>query len=69
MTEDDKKEFLDDFRKANGEKKLDMWYYALGQEVLWEQIITEMSNIAREQKMDKTLDKAMEEDMKKLSEE
>ncbi len=69
MNEDDKKEFLDDFRKANGEKKLDMWYYALGQEVLWEQIITEMSNIAREQKMDKTLDKAMEEDMKKLSEE
>ena len=69
MNEDDKKEFLDDFRKANGEKKLDMWYYALGQEVLWEQIITEMSNIAREQKMDKTLDKAMEEDMKKLPEE
>jgi len=69
MNEDDKKEFLDDFRKANGEKKLDMWYYALGQEVLWEQIITEMSNIAREQKMDKTLDKAMQEDMKKLAEE
>ena len=69
MNEDDKKEFLDDFRKANGEKKLDMWYYALGQEVLWEQILSDLSNIAREQKMDKTLDKAMEEDMKKLSEE
>ena len=69
MNEDDKKEFLDDFRKANGEKKLDMWYYALGQEVLWEQILSDLSNIARELKMDKTLDKAMEEDMKKLSEE
>ena len=67
MNDEDKKEFLEDFKKANGEKKLDMWYYALDQEVLWEQILTEMSNIAKEQKMDGTLDKMMQEDMKKIS--
>ena len=55
MNEEDKKEFLDDFRKANGEKKLDMWYYALEQEVLWEQILTEMSTIAKEQKIETIL--------------
>ena len=31
MNEEDKKEFLEDFRKANGDAKLDMWYYALEQ--------------------------------------
>ncbi len=39
MNEKDKKEFLDDFKKADGETKLDMWYYALEQEVLWEQML------------------------------
>ena len=68
MNEDDKKEFLEDFRKANGEKKLDMWYYALEQEVIWEQILSEMSDIAKEQKIDKKLDKAMQEEMKKIPE-
>ena len=67
MNEEDKKEFLEDFKKANGEKKLDMWYYALDQEVLWESILAEMSNIAKEQKMDKKLDSMMNEDMKKIS--
>lgn len=66
MNEEDKKEFLKDFRKANGETKLDMWYYALDQEVLWEQILAEMSTIAREQGMDKELDKMSEEEMKKV---
>ena len=66
MNEEDKKEFLNDFRKANGETKLDMWYYALDQEVLWEQILAEMSTIAREQGMDKELDKMSEEEMKKI---
>ena len=51
MNEEDKKEFLKDFRKANGEKKLDMWYYALEQEVLWESILADMSEIAKEQKI------------------
>jgi len=67
MNEEDKKEFLDDFKKADGEKKLDMWYYALDQEVLWDQILADMSIIAREQKMDKKLDKAMQEEMKKTA--
>jgi len=69
MDEKDKNEFLDDFRKANGETKLDMWYYALEQEVLWEQILSEMSLIAREQGMDKELDKMAEEEMKKIKNE
>jgi len=69
MNEEDKKEFLNDFKKANGETKLDMWYYALDQEVLWEQILAEMSTIAREQGMDKELDKISEEEMKKVKQE
>ena len=67
MNEKDKKEFLEDFRKANGETKLDMWYYALDQEVLWESILAEMSNIAKEQQIDKKLDNMMKEDLKKIS--
>jgi len=67
MNEEDKKEFLEDFRKADGEKKLDMWYFALDQEVLWESILADMSEIAKEQKMDKKLDDMMKEDIKKIS--
>ncbi len=67
MNEEDKKNFLDDFKKANGEKKLDMWYYALEQEVLWEDILAKMSEIAKEQQMDKKLDDMMKEDIKKIS--
>lgn len=46
MQEDDKKTFLDDFKKADIQKKLDMWFYAIEQIGLWEQIINEMSFIA-----------------------
>jgi len=46
MKEEDQKAFLDDFKKADVAKKLDMWYYALDQGALWEEIIAEMSNIA-----------------------
>ena len=67
MNEEDKKEFLEDFRKVEGEKKLDMWYFALEQEVLWESILADMSEIAKEQKMDKKLDDMMKEDTKKIS--
>lgn len=66
MNEKDKNEFIKDFRKANGETKLDMWYYALEQEVLWEQILTEMSSIAKKQGVDKELDKKIEEEMKNI---
>ena len=69
MNEKDKKEFLDDFKKADGETKLDMWYYALDQEVLWEQMLAEMSLIARGQGMDKELDKMAKEEMKKIKNE
>jgi hypothetical protein len=48
MNEKDKKEFLEDFKKADINKKLDMWYYALDQEGLWEEVIAEMSLIAQD---------------------
>ena len=47
MNEEDKKAFLEDFRKANVSKKLDMWYFALEQEMLWEEILAEMSDVAQ----------------------
>jgi len=46
VNEEDKKEFLKDFTDADIEKKLDMWYYALDQEGLWEEILDEMSKLA-----------------------
>ena len=67
MNEEDKKEVLGDFKKADGSKRLDLWDYALGQQVLWENIIVEMQNIAREQGVDKKLDKMVEEEMKKAT--
>ena len=65
MEEKDKKDFIEEFKKAEGAKRLDMWDYALGQQVIWEKIITELSNIARDQGVDKKLDKLMEEELKK----
>lgn len=47
MNEDDKKAFLDDFKKGNVDNKLDMWYYAVEQEAFWEEILAEMSMIAQ----------------------
>ena len=68
MEEKDKKKFLEDFKKSDGSKRLDMWDYALGQQVLWEQTITELSVIAKEQGVDKELEKMFEEEMKKVDE-
>jgi len=48
MKEEDKKAFLEDFKKADVSKKLDMWYHALGQIGLWDEILAEMSNIAQD---------------------
>ena len=45
------KKFLDDFEKADIAKKLDMWYFALDQGALWEELIAEMSNTAQMQVM------------------
>ena len=49
MDEKDKNTFLEDFKKADLSKKLDMWYYALDQEGLWEEILEEMATIAQSQ--------------------
>ncbi len=51
MNEDDKKAFLEDFKKGDISKKMDMWFYALGQEAFWEETMDEMSKIARIQMM------------------
>jgi len=66
MEEKDKKDYIEEFKKADGSKRLDMWDYALQQQVLWENIITDMQNISREQGVDKKLEKMIEEDMKNL---
>ena len=69
MNEDDKKELMKEFKSLDGPKRLDMWDYALSQQVTWEQIIADMQNIARDQGIDKELDKMIEEEMKKAEEE
>ena len=65
MNEDDKKELMDEFKKGDGPKRLELWEYACGQQVLWEQMITDMQGIAREQGVDRELEKMMDEEMKK----
>jgi len=52
MNEEDKKAFLDDFKAADIDKKLDMWYFALDQEAIWEEIMEEMSTIATKKQME-----------------
>ena len=49
MNEEDKKQFLQDFKNADIEKKLDMWYFAVDQSGTWEELLAEMSTIAEEQ--------------------
>jgi len=66
MNEEDKKQFVDDFKKGDGSKRLDLWDYALSQQVLWENIITEIQKIAKEQGVDKELEKMMDEEMKNI---
>ena len=46
MNEEDIKAFLEDFKKGKIEQKVDMWYFALEQAGIWEEIIEEMSKIA-----------------------
>jgi hypothetical protein len=60
VKEEDIKMFLDDFKKADINKKLDMWYYAVDQEALWEEALAEMSMIAQAANPQKG--KAMEEE-------
>jgi hypothetical protein len=46
MNEDEMKIFLTDFTKADITKKLDLWYFAVEQEAIWEELLAEMSMIA-----------------------
>ena len=66
MNEEDKKEIMGEFKGGDGTKRLELWDYACNQQVIWEQIITEMQNIAREQGVDKELEKLAEEEMKNV---
>jgi hypothetical protein len=65
MDEELKKEMMEEFKKSEGDKRLDMWDYACSQQVLWEQIIADMQKIAAEQGIDKKLEKLAEEELKK----
>jgi hypothetical protein len=47
VNEDEKKAFIADFAKADITKKLDMWYFAVEQETIWEELLAEMSMIAQ----------------------
>jgi hypothetical protein len=69
MEEKDQKDFLKEFENAEGGKKLDMWDFALSQQVLWENIIIDLQKIANEQGVDKKLDKMMQEEIKKAEQE
>ncbi len=64
MDDNDKKEFIEEFRKADGPKRLDLWDFALSQQVLWEGIITDLQVVAHKQGVDKDLDKLIENDLK-----
>ncbi len=66
MDEEGHKELLEEFETTDGGKRLDMWDYAVTQQVIWEQIIAEMQEIAREQGVDKKLEKMIDDDMKNL---
>ena len=66
MDEEGKKEIIEEFKKGDGAKRLDLWDYAVSQQVLWENIIAEMQRIAKEQGIDKKLEKMIDEEMKKL---
>jgi len=64
MNEKDKKELLKEFKSGDGTKRLDLWDYAIQQQVIWEDIISEMQKIARKQGVDKKLEKLMDDDLK-----
>ena len=47
MKEEDKQKFLEDFKKAEISKKVDMWFFALEQASIWDELINEMATIAQ----------------------
>ena len=58
MEEKDKEAFLKDFKDADIETKLDMWFYALDQEGVWEEMLDQMSKIARIKQLQEMKDKS-----------
>ena len=38
MDEEGKKELMEEFKKSEGSQRLDMWDYAVSQQVIWEKI-------------------------------
>lgn len=69
MNEEDKKEIIEEFKNGNGTKRLDLWDYACQQQLIWEQIMLDMQNIASEQGVDKKLDELVEQELKKIGSE
>ena len=47
MDEKYKKVFLEDFKKADINQKMNMWFFALDQQAIWDEIMDNMSKIAR----------------------
>ena len=47
MKDEDRQKFLEDFKKADITKKLDMWYFALEQVSIWDELIAQMAMIAQ----------------------
>ncbi|MDG6229745.1 MAG: hypothetical protein QCH96_07250 [Candidatus Thermoplasmatota archaeon] len=63
VNEEDKRAFLDDFKNADINQKLDLWYYALEQDAIWEEIISEIADIAQMDQMKKAgVNKVTEEE-------
>ena len=69
MDEEGKKGILEEFKKVDGATRLEMWDYACSQQVFWEDIITSMHDIAKDQSINKKLDKMMQEELKKAEQE
>ena len=69
MNEEDKKAFIEDFKKGDGPERLDLWDFALQQQVVWENIITDIQKIAKEQGVDKELEKMMDEALAEIEKE
>lgn len=65
MDEEGMKELLEAFKNSDGAQRLDMWDYALSQQVIWEEILADMQDIAHEQGVDAKLDKLMQAELKK----
>jgi hypothetical protein len=65
MNEQDKKELMEEFKNSEGGKRLELWDYACQQQLIWEQIMQEMQNIARQQGVDKKIDELVERELKK----